>query len=294
MLSIYQKICYKLLGHVCKKYAYKNYRLKEKLDMANVELLPDAFLACTLFTCIVTMVVGLVIAMVLNILLPKIISLPEMFYTLLFIILPLLFGVILYCIIIVSIDSKIKKRKKDIDLHLAYATNFITMMAAAHATPQKIFKSLGKQVDIYSEVSKESARIYRDMEVHGCDLITALKRAVVRSPSDKFKEFLQGIVGTLTAGGNFRNYLSAKAEHYMRENRREQKDTIESISILAESYVVVGVAMPLFLIIILVIMSWIGTMKELALSLLFLIIFIMLPVIHVAYISVFSGTSGKV
>ena len=51
--------------------------------------------------------------------------------------------------------------------------------------------------------------------------------------------------------------LLNRAEHYMRENRT-RLGQFESIALLAESYIVVAVAMPLFLIVMLVIMFWVS------------------------------------
>ena len=126
------------------------------------------------------------------------------------------------------------------------------------------------------------------------DIITAIKRAIERSPSEKFQEFLQGITGTLTAGGQLKTYLSGRAEHYMRENRREQKELIESIGVLAESYIVVGVAMPLFLIIMLVVMSWIGGMAALSSMMFILVVFLVLPIIHAGYAGIIYMVAPKV
>ena len=46
----------------------------------------------------------------------------------------------------------------------------------------------------------------------------------------------------------------------MRENRTRLQQFLESIALLAESYIVVAVAMPLFLIMMLVIMFWVSSL----------------------------------
>jgi flagellar protein FlaJ len=188
-----------------------------------------------------------------------------------------------------------KKRKKDIDNHLPYAANFIAAMAAAHASPQVIFKSLGKQEKIYGEISKEASWIYRDTTVLGFDLITALKNASLRSPSEKFQDFLNGLIGTLTAGGDLKVYFSSRAEYYMRESRREQREYIESLGLLGESYLVVAVAMPLLLLIMMAIMSWVGGGGFVVTpAIMGLIIFLVLPIIHLAFGFVIYISSPKI
>jgi len=181
--------------------------------------------------------------------------------------------------------SKANREAREIDAYLPYAVNFISAMASANATPQKIFRSLAVQEDIYGAISRDAAWIYRDISVLGIDLISALKSAVHRAPSQKYKEFLQGVTSTLTSGGNIRNFFHNRAEHYMRENRKDQEDFIETLAFMAESYVVVAVAMPIFLMVIMVIMYWVsGEGMNVGESMLWLIIFVMLPAIHFGYI----------
>ena len=52
------------------------------------------------------------------------------------------------------------------------------------------------------------------------------------------------MIGTLTAGGQLKLFFLNRAEHYMRENRTRLHKFLESIALLAESYIVVAVAMP--------------------------------------------------
>ena len=157
-------------------------------------------------------------------------------------------------------------------------------MAAANATPMKIFKSLGEAEDLYGEIAHDAAMIYRDMTVLGYDLLTAVKLAVSRSASMWVTEFFQGMVGTLSSGGNLKLYFLNRAETYMRENRTRLTEFLETLSLYAESYIVVAVAMPLFLIVMLVIMFWVsGSGSQLSESFLYLVVLVAIPMIHVGY-----------
>ena len=173
---------------------------------------------------------------------------------------------------------------KDIEKYLPYAASYTAAMSAANATPQKIFRSLAQNKDIYGEISHDSAQIYRDTNLLGYDLVTAIKMSVGRAASPWLTEFFQGMEGTLTAGGNLKIYFLNRAEHYMRENRTRLHVFLETLAMLAESYVVVAVAMPLFLLVMLVIMFWVSgsgsTMDE---STLYFIVLGFLPMIHIAY-----------
>ena len=70
----------------------------------------------------------------------------------------------------------------------------------------------------------------------------------------------------------------------MRENRTRLHDFLESLAMLAESYIVVAVAMPLFLIVMLVIMFWVsGAGAQMEESTLYFVVLLALPMIHVMF-----------
>tara|TARA_B100000941_G_scaffold31138_1_gene18521 strand:- start:2569 stop:3588 length:1020 start_codon:yes stop_codon:yes gene_type:complete len=201
------------------------------------------------------------------------------------ILLPVLLGFIVpfgtYRFLKGSAARSAKQRGVALEKYLPYAASYTAAMAAANATPHKIFKSLALNGEIYGEIAYDSAMIYRDVSLLGYDLLTAMKMAVDRAASPWMTEFFQGMVGTLTAGGSLKLYFLNRAEHYMRENRTRLQEFLESLAMLAESYVVVAVAMPLFLIVMLVIMFWVsGAGAQMEESTLYLVVLLVLPLIH--------------
>ena len=186
-----------------------------------------------------------------------------------------------------------KRRGDMIEKYLPYAASYTAAMSAANATPSKIFRSLAMNKDIYGDVADDAAMVYRDVTLLGYDLITAMKMSVDRAASIWLTEFFQGMVGTLTAGGQLKLYFLNRAEHYMRENRTRLQMFLESIALLAESYIVVAVAMPLFLIVMLVIMFWVsGSGAQMSEGMLYGIVLGFIPMIHIAY-AILVYTSSK-
>ena len=181
-----------------------------------------------------------------------------------------------------------------LEKYLPYAASYTAAMAAANATPHKIFRSLALNEDIYGEIAYDSAMIYRDVSLLGYDLLTAMKMAVDRAASPWMTEFFQGMVGTLTAGGSLKLYFLNRAEHYMRENRTRLHEFLESLAMLAESYIVVAVAMPLFLIVMLVIMFWVsGAGAQLEESTLYMVVLLVLPMIHAMFAFIVWSSSEE-
>ncbi len=176
------------------------------------------------------------------------------------------------------------KRGYELEKYLPYVASYTAAMAAANSTPDRIFRSLAQNEHIYGDIAHDSSMIYRDVSLLGMDLVTALKLAVDRAASPWVTEFFQGMVGTLTSGGNLKLYFLNRAEHYMRENRVRLHVFLETLAMMAESYVVVAVAMPLFLIVMLVIMFWVsGSGAQLSENMVYIVVMGVLPVIHIAY-----------
>jgi hypothetical protein len=185
------------------------------------------------------------------------------------------------------------RRGDMIEKYLPYAASYTAAMSAANATPAKIFRSLAMNKEIYADVSDDAAMVYRDVTLLGFDLITAMKMGVERAASVWLTEFFQGMVVTLTAGGQLKLFFLNRAEHYMRENRTRLGMFLESIALLAESYIVVAVAMPLFLIVMLVIMFWVsGSGAQMSEGMLYGIVLGFIPMIHIAY-AILVWTSSK-
>ena len=159
-------------------------------------------------------------------------------------------------------------------------------MASAVVPVDVIFKELSKQ-HVYGEVSMEAEWITRDTELLGVDILTAVRRAAQRSPSAKFQDFLQGVVTTSTSGGQLKPYFLMKAEQFEKEDRLEMRKKMETLGMLAESFVTVVVAFPLFLVVIMAIMALISKNQSgFVLELLYVVVALMIPVSQFGFIFV--------
>jgi len=291
VLKTYQKICYKCLRMLVKRSSQQEH-LKSVLEKAHMEIRPDAYVAFAWMNAFIAGLSGIALIIIYFRILPTFGIVGPSNLLIIIIPSPFLLATLAYAITLMIPDTKVTSRRKDIDTRLPYALNFIAAMASAGVTPVDIFRSLAEQ-PIYGEIQQEAKWIYRDVSIFGMDIVTTLKRASTRSPSTKFQEILQGAITTVTSGGKLKPYFLQKAEQYMRENRRVQKEFLETLGILAESYVTVAVAGPLFLIVLLSVMSLIGGGADSSRMLLYLIAFIILPLTNFAFTYVIQTGSPK-
>jgi archaeal flagellar protein FlaJ len=243
----------------------------------------EAFVAEQMATALITFLVGFVfVASIQVLIIPRLVPrfpiLDRAAILLWFV--PLLFGGIVWALGLSNPSSKAKKRSKDINLKLPYALNYVAAMASAGVIPTEIFQSLSKQ-KIYGEVAREAAWIFKDIEIHGKDIVTALRRAIDRSPSTKFQEFLQGAITTITSGGDLKEYFQQKAQRYQWENRQDQKAFIDTMGLMAETYVTVAVAGPLFMMVMMAIIAIISGQGTRNLA---FMTYMMLPVVNAGYV----------
>ena len=278
-LTKYQRMSYKWFGHFSERKV--NEHLQNSLYSAHMEIRAGAYLSYILLSTLLVSTISFgFFVILLFVLFPVMhISLGTGFM-IFFLLIPLLIGLLTYMMLVQKPKSRAKARKKKIDLNLAYAINFISAMASAGVTPTEIFKSLSKQ-EIYGSIKEESAWIYRDISLLGLDVITAIKTNITRTPSQKFKEFLQGMVVTVTSGGSLKTYFMHKADQYLWENRNTQKQLLETLGIMAESYVTAAVAGILLLLIVIPLMMIISGQWNAIF--LYVLILMVVPLIHIGF-----------
>jgi flagellar protein FlaJ len=186
--------------------------------------------------------------------------------------------------------SKAKARGKKIDRNLPYAANFINTMSVAGISPAEIFEALSN-VKLYGEIQKEAQKINAEINLMGIDTITALRNAITISPSDKFKEFIQGILATIQSGSELSFYFERCVERYMARDLVDRKKNLDALAIMAESFVVTVIAFPLFLVIIISIMGL--TSGGVDYIFLYLIAFMILPLSYFGFYMMMSSGMGE-
>lgn len=277
-LNEFQRVSYKLLGGLVANMDLR--KLESDIKKARLGVRADSYMATTLAFVIITGVFGLILSVfVFFVMLPAVVPDSPKAMVALFPIVPLLMAGITYATMAATPGSRAKARGKNINMRIPYALNYISAMASAGVNIDQIFRSLGEQ-EIYGDCAKEAQGIYRDMTLFGRDSVTAMRRAIERSPSDKWSEFLQGAITTVTSGGNLQMYFGSKAQRFMWENRQEQKGFIDMMGLMAETYVTAVVAGPLFLIVMMSIMGMLGGEGP---GSLYLIVYMLLPVANFGF-----------
>jgi flagellar protein FlaJ len=151
-----------------------------------------------------------------------------------------------------------KSREVKINLTLHNAVAYMYAMRRGGAQMMTIFRAISERSNIYGEVALEFRQIVRDADFFGYDVMTAIRHLSETTPSEKMKDFLEDLLSVIESGGNISEFLAIRVRLYQEEARFEQKQFLNLLSMVAESYVTLFVAGPLFLIIIMVVMGMMG------------------------------------
>lgn len=299
-LTPYEKFCWKVLGGYVKRKGKIPLRLEEDLLKAHMRIRPEEYIAYVLMSTIIVagVCLGFAVFLILDAFLlgilpqPLIAGLPLIFGVLVPAVLIILPSTLTYMVLMSQPSSKAKARARNIDAKISSAMSFISAMASADVNVDVIFKELSRQ-PVYGEIKEEAAWITRDTELLGVDILSAIRKAAQRTPSSKFQDFLQGVVTTSTSGGQLKPYFLVKAEQFEKEAKLEIRKKMETLGMLAETFVTVVVAFPLFLVVILAIMVLIQSNPDFMMRLLWAVVGLMIPLSQFGFIFVIWNMSQE-
>jgi len=166
--------------------------------------------------------------------------------------------------IIPSISKKTRETK--ITFGIPNAVSYMYAMRKGGAEIITILRSISEMSAIYGEVALEFRQAARDSDFFGYDIINALRMLSETTPSRKLKDFLQDLISTVESGGNLTQFLEERVYNLQEEAKFEQKQFLQFLGLVAEIYVTIFIAGPLFLIVILVVMGMMGSSAILELS----------------------------
>lgn len=283
----YSRMCRKIFSRIFKKLNIKKDEKNHLLEMADIKMTYDEYYSMVLMNIVIAFFLSMTLSLVLhNIISSKITAL----------LIPVIPSVTILLVATYYIylpESRAKARAKKIDILLPYVANFIATMSSAGISPGEIFKRLSS-VDLYGEIQKEARKISKEIYIMGVDTITALKHAIERSPSRKFKDFLQGIISTIQSGSDLNKYFKNIVDKYMYEDLLERKKNLESLAVIAEIFVITVIAFPLFLVIIISTMSLTSSGGAIPFNFLYVLSLVILPLAYLGFYMLMKSTAVEV
>ncbi|MCK4996257.1 MAG: type II secretion system F family protein [Thermoplasmatales archaeon] len=282
--TTYTRFCRRLFANTFERFDISETTKNNLLEKADIAMVYQEYYSMVLMNVIIGFISAFMSTLIFYMIMPH----PITASLLLIVSLPTTVGIGFYYIFLPT--QKSKARGKKIDRFMPYAANFINTMSVAGISPAEIFEALSN-VELYGEIQKEAKKITTEINLMGVDTITALKNAIAISPSEKFKKFIQGILSVIQSGSELGPYFERCVNDYMVTDLTDRKRNLESLAIMAESFVVTVIAFPLFLVIILSVMGL--TSGGIDFGFIYMVAFVILPMAYIGFYVMMSSGMGE-
>ncbi|WP_353633613.1 type II secretion system F family protein [Halobacterium sp. NMX12-1] len=147
------------------------------------------------------------------------------------------------------------ERERRIDASMERTVAFLYALSRSGMALPEVLRILARNREVYGESAEEMAVAVKDVDMYGADILRALGRLGQRTPSEELAEFSENLTSVLQSGRDLPGFLKRQYDYYAEEAEAQQEQFLELLATLAEAYVTLLVAGPLFLITILVVVG---------------------------------------
>lgn len=138
--------------------------------------------------------------------------------------------------------------KKDIDDNLPFFSQYVYALSGSGMNIIDIFRIVTKRKE-FGSLGKEIKYLVTLIDTFGYDLTSACLKVAQRTPSNKFKEFLYGVISVIRAGGDIKEFFREYSRNRLEEYRIELKTYIEKSNTFVTIYGFLFITSPLILLI---------------------------------------------
>ncbi len=172
-------------------------------------------------------------------------------------------------------------RARRIEAALPATIAFVYALSKSGMEFPTVVRIVAENEDTYGAAAEEFQIAVRNVDTFGMDVISAVQAMGQRTASPQLRELSENLASVLQSGQSLSEFLEREYHDYQEEAESQQEGMLELLATLAEAYVTVLVAGPLFLITILVV---IGFAVSDTLEPLRVLIYVILPFANVAFI----------
>jgi archaeal flagellar protein FlaJ len=189
---------------------------------------------------------------------------------------------------------KVGSRRQRLDNFLPFTASYMTVLASAGVTPERILRSTSEK-DPKFMLSDEIANVIGRIDLLGYDVINAMNAEVERSPSTNYQDLLRGFAGVIRTGGDMKKFFQGITDHLFQKRALSVQGFLDTLGIIAETYVLMLIAFPLMLVVMLSIMASIGGNLGGVdvFSFMYLLAFILIPICGVMFLFILDTMQPK-
>lgn len=180
------------------------------------------------------------------------------------------------------------QREQRIEESLPRTVAFMFALSRSGMSQTQLVRIVATNSKYFGEAAEEFVISLRDIETSGRDFLTATRDLAVNTPSEEFSNFAEDLANVLRTGRSMSEYFREEYNQYQADKRSRQEQALEDMAALAEGYVALLVAGPLFLVTILVVIGLLvgGTLDPLR-----VFIYGVLPLLNIAFLAYLDSTA---
>lgn len=256
------------------------------LKKANMPYMLSTYISMILFVTFLSFIVFIIVALIL--------SGSAMMTIVRNVAIALVLTVIVFFLMLSYPANVVRSNKRKIESELPFAASHMAAIASSKVEPSRIFTILAMTQE-YKTFAAEIRKVVNQINVYGYDLTTALKNVSKATPSDKLGDLFNGMATTITTGGNLTTYLQEKAKSILLDYRFSRERYSAIIGMYSDIYTALLIAAPLIFMLLLAIMSVLGTtLLGLDISTLSNLGIIIIAVLNIAFLIFLNITQPEV
>lgn len=155
-------------------------------------------------------------------------------------------------------------RSREIELLMGDGLAFMYSLSVGGTNQLQVMEAIANAEDTYGELSVEFQRIVYEMKYFNTDYQTAVKNVAEVTPSDELEAFLSDMLSVIDSGGDMTSFLETQQEMMRERGRKKQEEMLDAMEFFGEMYISLNI-LPMGLLIVLVIVSMMGTPQLLGL-----------------------------
>ncbi|MFH1607816.1 MAG: type II secretion system F family protein [archaeon] len=261
-VKVSNRLFFKFSDNLFKKYRFTG--LSKNIVRANMKFVPASYISLIFFVLVVSFVAGSLLAVFLIIfdvsfLMPFIsftknpINLQLAKFAWIALAVPICAGLFTY--FYPSLERKSTESK--INNELPFATIHMSAISESLVNPKGIFEIL-LTVEEYPALRREFTKLLNEVNIHGMNMVNALRSGAFNSPSDKLADLLNGLATTINTGGDMQQFFDKRSQALFFEYKIERQKSIKVAETFLDIYISIVIAAPMILMLLLMMMKMSG------------------------------------
>jgi len=248
--DVFDYLSYSLFGRVSGALV-RAFNLDRTLRAAALNIHPKLYASRALMYTLVAALASIVFSTLIVLLIPSTLA------TIVSIIATFIATIAVFTYFLIYPSTKVSSRSRSVDHELPFMVAYMTVMAHAGASPEKVIEHLAES-RIFKAVRAECQRIVRDIKVFAEDPLSAIDRNAMNHPSQLYKDFMLGLTATYRTGGDLRHYLEIKSSELFAKKMDEVRRLAEKIGLFVNVFLSLNLVLALSLYAFFVVSSFIA------------------------------------